>query len=129
MDNLLDEGERIREQYVKVGSKEGPMNEKWIKAAMLQNSLEKVVQALAIYLKKAESVEDIHSIVNTYIYDHRIGMPRGQTTPMRYLAESLGEEEDNTKEVNNVSKTQSAEDDQKSKSRPSTEGNNENIGN
>lgn len=51
MDNLFDEIERIREQYVKVGSKEGPMNVRWIKAIISQNLPDNVVQALAIDLK------------------------------------------------------------------------------
>ena len=41
MDNLFDEIEGIREQYIKGGSREGPMSEQWVKAAILQNLSEK----------------------------------------------------------------------------------------
>ena len=91
MDGLFDEIERIREQYIKIGSREGPMSEKLVKAAILQNLPEKVVQTLAIELMKAKSVEEIYSIINTYTYDHKTGLPRGQASPMLYL---IGEQTD-----------------------------------
>ena len=52
MDLLLDEIERIRELHVKVGSNDEPISERWLRAAILQNLPAKVVQDLAIDLKK-----------------------------------------------------------------------------
>ena len=83
----MAEIDRIREQYLKICSTEGPMNDKWVRAAILQNLPDKVVQTLAVELKRAESVEDIYSIISTYTYDHKIGLPRDQTSPMLYLTE------------------------------------------
>ena len=37
MDSLFDEIARIWEQCIKIGSKDGPMNDKWVRVAMLQN--------------------------------------------------------------------------------------------
>ena len=61
---------------------------------------DKVVQALAVDLKRSESVEDIYSIVNTNMFDHNIGMPRGHASPMLYLTENRAEEDGGTT-VNN----------------------------
>lgn len=58
---------------------------------MLQNLPDKVVQTLAVELKRAESVEDIYSIISPYTYDHKFGSPRGQTSPMLYLTETQAE--------------------------------------
>ena len=67
MDSLFDEVERIKELYIKAGSKEGPMCEKWLKAAIMQNLPEKVVQTLAMDLKRANTVEDIQYRKHIYI--------------------------------------------------------------
>ena len=100
MDNLFDEIERIRELYIKAGRDNDPMNEKWIKAAIMQNLPEKVVQNLAIELKKAESIEDMYGIVSTYTFDHRTGLVRGQAGPLLYLTEN--QTEDNNNDVNSL---------------------------
>ena len=92
MDSLFDEMERIRELYVKAGSNEEPMSERWLRTAIFQNLPEQVVQKLAIELKKATFVEDMYSMINTYTFDHRTGLHRGQTNPMLYLAEGLAPE-------------------------------------
>ena len=101
MDSFFDEIERIRELYIMAGSDEEPMSERWLRAAILQNLPEKVVQTLAIELKRATSVEDMYSIINTYTFDHRTGLPRGQTSPMLYLAE--GPTPENVNEIANLS--------------------------
>ena len=100
MGSLFDEIERIRELCIKAGSDEEPMSERWPKAAILQNLPDKVVQTLAIELKRATSVEDMYSIINTYMFDHRTGLPRGQTSPMLYLTECPTPE--NTDEIVNL---------------------------
>ena len=96
MDLLFDEIDKIREQYIKIGSEEGPVSDKWVRVAILQNLPDKVVQTLAVELKRAESVEDIYSIINIYTFDHKTGLPRGQTSPMLYLTENQTEEDGNT---------------------------------
>ena len=88
IDNLFDEIERIRESYIKAGCESDPMSEKWIKAAIMQNLPDKVVQALAIELKRVESIEEMYSTINTYMFDHRTGLLRGQTGPMLHLTEA-----------------------------------------
>ena len=101
VDSLFDEIERIRELYIKVGSDDEPICEKWFKVAVLQNLIDKVVQALAIELKKAASVEEMQAIINTYMFDHRTGMMRGQSGPMLYLTEPEANNED-SQELNEV---------------------------
>ena len=66
MDGIFYEMERIQDQYITIGSTEGPMSDKWVKVAILQNLPKKVVQTLVVELKKADSVEDIYSIINTH---------------------------------------------------------------
>ena len=85
IDNLFDEIERTREQYIKIGSVESPMCDKWVRAIILQNLAEKVVQALIVELTKANSVEEMYSTINTYMFDRKTGLPRGQTSPMLFL--------------------------------------------
>ena len=100
-DSLFDEIDRIREQYIQIGSKQGPMNDKRVRAAMLQHLQDKVVQTLAVELKRVESVEDIYSMINIYTYNYKIGLPRGQTSPMLYLTENQAEEDGGTTVNNN----------------------------
>ena len=87
VDSLFDEIERTRELYIKAGSDEEPMGERWRKAAVLQNPSDTVLKSLAIEFKRATSIEEMYSTANTYTFDHKIGLPRGQTSPMLYLAE------------------------------------------
>ena len=84
-DNLFDEIERIRELYIKAGCESDPMSENLIKAAMMQHLPDKVVQVLVIELKRVESTEEMYITINTYAFDHRTGLLRGQTGPMLYL--------------------------------------------
>ena len=106
MDSSFDETEFTREQSAKVRSKEGPMSEKWEKFAILQNLPGKVVQTPVVELKRACSVEEIGSTINTYTFDHKSGLPRGQANPMLYLAERHTAEEDNGQESSNVANRQ-----------------------
>ena len=86
MDFLFEEIERIRELYIKVGSNDDPISEKWFRAAVLQNLPAKVVQDIAIEVTKAESIEEM--------FDHRTWLPKGQSNTMLYLTE--GGTEDNS---------------------------------
>ena len=84
------------------GSDDEPLCEKWLKAAVLQNLRDKVVQAFAIDIKKATSVEDMQAIINTYMFDHKIGMIRGQSGPMLYLTEPDEDSKEDGRELNKV---------------------------
>lgn len=76
------------------------MSERWSKAAISQNLPDTVVNNLAIELKRATAIEDMYSTTNTYTVDHRIGLPRGQISPMLYLAE--GPAPENVKDFANI---------------------------
>ena len=82
------------------------MCEKWVRATILQNRPEKVVQALAVELKTATSVEEIYSTINTYMFDHKSGLLRGQTSPMLHLTENQTTEEGTDSTVASVNATQ-----------------------
>ena len=102
IDSMFDEIERIRELYIKAGSDDEPLCEKWFKAAILQNLPDKVVQTLAIELKKAASVEDMQANINTCMFDHKIGMIRGQNGLVLYLTEPDTDSKEDGQELNKV---------------------------
>lgn len=87
VDNLFSEVERITELYIKVGESD-LLQEKWVKAAILQNLPDKLVITLSMQLRQAKTIEEMQSIVNIYVHDHKTGMIRGQTGPMICLAEN-----------------------------------------
>ena len=86
VDNLFAEIERITEQYMRAGEAE-PMQERWVKAAIMQNLPNQLVTNLSMPLKAAKTVEDMQSIINVYLHDHKTGLPKGQQGPMLCLAE------------------------------------------
>ena len=86
MDSLFGEVERIIELYVKAGESD-QLQEKWVKAALLQNLPDKIVTNLSLQLKQAKTIEEMQSLVNVYLHDHKTGMPRGQTGPIICLAD------------------------------------------
>ena len=45
-------------------------------AAISRNLLKQLTGDLALELKKAKRIDDIHDSINIYMYDHQIGMPR-----------------------------------------------------
>ena len=94
VDGLFDEVERIRELYIKVGSDEEPMCERWLKAAV-KNLPDKMVQGNAVALEEAENSEEIQQIVNTYLYDYKIGLLRSQNSSILFLTEA--EEQEDTR--------------------------------
>ena len=63
------------------------MLEEWIMAAILRNLPKHLTKELGMELKKVASIDDIHNIVNIYMYDHQIGMPRNMPGPMLCMAE------------------------------------------
>ena len=72
--------------------------------AILKSLPEKISTALAIDLKKAGSTEEMQSIINIYMHDHRTGLPRGTPGPMLGLIEIgvPGSEQVQTPQVNAV---------------------------
>ena len=58
------------------------MLEEWIMAAILRNLPKQITKDLALELKKAKSIDDIHNTINIYMHDHQTGMPRNMPGPM-----------------------------------------------
>ena len=81
IDLFFNEIERITYLYVKPGFADD-LSEKWIRAAILKHLFENISTALAIDLKKAATTEEMQSIINSYLHDHRTGLPRGALGPM-----------------------------------------------
>ena len=86
VDNLFAEVERITELYMRAGET-NPMQDKWVKAAVLQNLPDRIVTQLSLQLKAADIVEAMQSLVNIYLHDHKTGFPKGHTGPMICMAE------------------------------------------
>ena len=80
------EVERIFELYLKAWEFD-PLREKWVRAALLQNLPDKIVTHLSLQLKQAKTIEEMQSLVNVYLHDHRTDMPGGQIGPMICLAD------------------------------------------
>ena len=76
VDKLFDEVERIRALYIKVGSSEAPMCERWFKVAIIQYLQDMVIQSNAHVCIQMK----IH--INKYIYicvcGYNIWLLRGQ---------------------------------------------------
>ena len=93
IDSLFNEVERITELYLKASVREDPMLEEWIMAAIIRNLPKQITKDLALELKKAKSIDDIHNTINIYMHDHQAGMPRNMPGPMLYLTEPENSEE------------------------------------
>ena len=61
-----------------------------------------MVHTLAVELKKAQSVEENCSIINTYAFDHKTGLPRGQSSPMLYLTKTQTTEDSHPQQIANL---------------------------
>ena len=68
----------------------------------MQNLPDKVVQTFAIEFKKTTSVEDMYSVVKTYLFDHRTGTLRGQTSLTIHLIEGEPDIDNDNAGVNSV---------------------------
>ena len=101
IDVLFKEIERIIDLYVKAGPADD-LSQKWIRAAVLRNLPEKITTALALELKKADSVDEIQSIINVHLHEHRTGLPRGTPGPMIAMTET---EKTESAEANGQQKT------------------------
>ena len=67
VDGFFDEVERIREFYIKAGSAEEPMCERWVKAAIMQNLPESIIKNNAAALHEAVATDELQHIANTYV--------------------------------------------------------------
>lgn len=77
IDQLFAHIERIRDLYIKAGTDINDILDKLIRAAVLRNLFDSIFKLHAMELKKADNIEEMHSIFNTYQFDHSIGLPRG----------------------------------------------------
>ena len=91
MDNLFADVERITELYVRAGETD-TLQEKLIKATIMQNWPDKIVTNLSFQLKTAKTIGEMQSLVNINLHDHKIGLPKGQTGPMLCPAEDEEEQ-------------------------------------
>ena len=88
VDQLFADIERIRDLYTKAGTDEDDLSDRWIRAAVLRNLPDSILKLHAVELKKADSIEEMQSIINTYQFDHKTGLPRGQQGPGLYAIET-----------------------------------------
>ena len=75
-----------------MGGNDEPISVRRLQAAILQNLQAKVVQDFAKDLNKTDFIDEMHSTVNIYTFDHRTGMPRGKSIAMLHLTEGRLEE-------------------------------------
>ena len=108
IDSIFNEVERITDLYLKASVREDPMLEEWIMAAILRNLPKQITKDLALELKKATSIDDIHNSINIYMHDHQTGMPRNMPGPMLYLTEP--QTQDTAKESGTQSKADNKDD-------------------
>ena len=85
IDGLFDEIARIKDLYIKAGPSDD-LSDRWIKSAVLRNLLKDLVKNLAFELKKADTIEDIQSLITIYLHDPLTGLARGQPGPLICLA-------------------------------------------
>ena len=93
VDTLPSEIDRIIEIYTEAGPA-GDLSDKWIRAAIMRNLPEKLTTTLAMDLKRATRIEQMQSIINVYLHDNKIGLPRGMPGTMVCL--TIEEETDKT---------------------------------
>lgn len=103
IDKLFNDVECIRDSYIKAGTDTEDLSERWIRAAVLRNLPDPILKIHAVDLKKAESIEEMQSIINTYQFDHKTSLPRGQQGPGLYSTEADAKEDD--KETRDSTKT------------------------
>ena len=87
IDSLFNHVERIMELYTTAGRPDDAISEKRIKVAVLRNLPKQATKVLAIQLRDIKTVDEVRNIVNIYMHDHIIGMPRGQAGPMLCVTE------------------------------------------
>lgn len=65
VDQLFVDIERIIDLYTKAGADEDDLSDRWIK--VLRNLSDSTVKLDAVELKKADRIEETHSIINTLV--------------------------------------------------------------
>ena len=73
LDSLFNEIERITDFYAKTGTQED-LSDKWARAAILKHIPDKIAKDLAMDLRKVGSSDEMQSMINVYMRDHRIGL-------------------------------------------------------
>ena len=63
---------------------------------MLKHLLERVSTALVLQLRKATTADEMQNIINIYMHDRRIGLPRGMPGPMICMTETENKEDART---------------------------------
>ena len=103
IDQVFADIERIRDLYAKAGTDDNDISDKWIRAAVLRNLPDSIFKLHAMELKKADNIEEMHSIINAYQFDHSTGLPRGQYGPGLYSTETdTGKEEEESLGIRTV---------------------------
>ena len=106
MDIIFDEIERIREQYIKIGSTDIKRCGTQARAIILQHLPEQVFQTPVVKLKWAKSAEGIYGAANAHTFGNKIALPRDQASPRLYLIGNQTTEEDSTNEFANIAGVQ-----------------------
>ena len=81
INSLFDEVARIKDLYIKAGPADD-LSEIWIKSAILRNLAKDLIKNMAFELKKADTIEDIQSLIIIYLHDPITGLARGQAGPL-----------------------------------------------
>ena len=100
IDSLFDEVARIKDFYIKAGPSDD-LSDRWIKSAVLRNLPKELVKNIAFELKKANTIEDIQSLIIIYLHDPITGLARGQPGPLICLTA----QDDTGRDVNNNAAT------------------------
>lgn len=87
VDNLFAGVERIIELYTKAGADTDPIQDKLIKAVVMQHLPDRTIINLSMRLKNAGSVEESQRIMIIHLRDHKAGHPRGQGGTLICLAQ------------------------------------------
>ena len=81
IDSFFDDVARINEFCIKAGPSDD-LSDRRIKSAVLRNLPTELVKHMAFELKKADSIEDIQSLITIYLHDPITGLVRGQPGPL-----------------------------------------------
>ena len=93
IDSLFTEIERIMEWYIKADADGESMNNKWVRAAFIENLPKNITQHLATPLRKADTVDAVYNLVVIHMHDHSTGLPRHQAFAKLYFKASNDKEQ------------------------------------
>lgn len=95
VDTFFNEIDRITELYAKI-EPSYDLSDKRIPAAITRNLPERITTNFAMDIRKATTIEEMQSVVNVYLHDNRIGLPKGM--PGTTICMTAKEEEDISEE-------------------------------